>query len=108
MATEFLAVIRCDGCAKEISPDLILPPVYKDENGNEIHFCDHLCMIPFAQRRHKERMEAIRNHLQKNVDDWKINLQEDGADVEGIKIRIKEAEDILTAHLAYAESRKVR
>ncbi len=66
----------CDGCGQEIEPGAVLPVTLLDENRREVHFHDHRCLVPYAERRHAERLAAVRTHLAGNVEQIKANLGE--------------------------------
>jgi hypothetical protein len=72
MATEITRRLICDGCGKEIDPALtesVAPLALRDERGIDVHFHDHRCLIPFANKRHTERTAFLRKHYETTRDE---------------------------------------
>ncbi len=66
----------CDGCGAEIPPEVVLPVKLVDEEQREVHFCDHHCLVPYAERRHTERLPVLRALLVENVAQARANLDD--------------------------------
>lgn len=98
MPVQFTSNVTCDGCGRPIAVEAeILPVILADESRNAIYFCSHLCIHPYADRRHGERVEAITLHLEGNVEQIRANLadareREDESDVATIEPFLAEAE----------------
>lgn len=74
MTLRVIHILDCDGCGQEIPPDTVLPVALLDEERRELHFCDHRCLVPYAERRHAERLVAVRVRLVENVEQAKASL----------------------------------
>ncbi len=73
MSTVVTTRYVCDGCGKDIDPVLIeaVAPLTLREGSQELHFHDHRCLKPYADRRHGEHMTVVRGHYTKTIEELK-------------------------------------